>query len=103
MSPVPASSWFSIALREPYIVLPQPQPQQSQIVITTADERHLEGIVTIILTKPTKVRSLRLRFVGIAKSSFFINTTQIAGAKPCMPYGKSNNSLICPPPTFFFF
>ncbi|KAF8961333.1 hypothetical protein BGZ52_012423, partial [Haplosporangium bisporale] len=91
MSPVPVSSWFSIALREPYIVLPQPQqpqpqPQQPQIVITTADERHLEGTVTIILTKPTKVRSLRLRFVGIAKSSFFINTTQIAGAKPCAPY-----------------
>ncbi|KAF9209246.1 hypothetical protein BGZ59_010211 [Podila verticillata] len=95
MSPVPVSSWFSIALREPYIVLPQPQqpqpqPQQPQIVITTADERHLEGTVTIILTKPTKVRSLRLRFVGIAKSSFFINTTQIAGAKPCAPYDRYN-------------
>ncbi|KAG0360178.1 hypothetical protein BG005_011323 [Podila minutissima] len=90
MSPILGPDWFSIALKEPYIVLPQPHQPHSQIIITTADERLLEGTVTVTFTKPTKVRSLRLRFVGVAKSSFFINTTQIAGAKPCMPYDRYN-------------
>ncbi|KAG0038996.1 hypothetical protein BGZ82_010111 [Podila clonocystis] len=91
MSPILGSSWFSIALKEPYIVLPQQQQQpRSRIIIAIADERLLEGTVTVTFTKPTKVRSLRLRFVGIAKSSFFINTTQIAGAKPCAPFDRHN-------------
>ncbi|KAG0017744.1 hypothetical protein BGZ81_010543 [Podila clonocystis] len=90
MSPILGSSWFSIALKEPYIVLPQQQQPRSRIIIATANERLLEGTVTVTFTKPTKVRSLRLRFVGIAKSSFFINTTQIAGAKPCTPYDRFN-------------
>ncbi|KAG0089076.1 hypothetical protein BGZ92_005330 [Podila epicladia] len=90
MSPILGPGWFSVALKEPYIVLPQPQQPHSQIIITTADERLLEGTVTVKFTKPTKVRSLRLRFVGVAKSSFFINTTQIAGAKPCIPYDRHN-------------
>ncbi|KAF9321884.1 hypothetical protein BG003_010140 [Podila horticola] len=68
MSPILGSSWFSIALKEPYIVLPQPQHAHSQIIITTADERHLEGTVTVTFTKPTK----------------------IAGAKPCLPYDRYN-------------
>lgn len=87
-----SDSWFFISLNDPFTILPEPpasiimgtEPQ----VEPAPQQSSVDGTVTIRLTKPTKVKSLSLSFTGVAKTSFFFDSSSISGAQPCIPYGK---------------
>ena len=85
-----SDSWFTISLNEPYIVIPDP-PSISVSSATgrpNSQQKHLDGTVVIRLAKPTKVKSLSLTFSGIARTSFYFDSSSIPGAKSCVPCGK---------------
>ncbi|KAG0371034.1 hypothetical protein BC939DRAFT_437531 [Gamsiella multidivaricata] len=82
-----SDGWFSVSLDEPYILTPDPSPSSLEPVSVPHQVR-LNGAIILRLTKPTKVKSLSLTFSGHARTTFFFDSSNIPGAKPCVSIDK---------------
>ncbi|KAF8927748.1 hypothetical protein BGZ58_010145 [Dissophora ornata] len=77
--------WLTISLKEPYLFVGTPQSLEAQCLI--------EGSITVTVSKATKVRWLRLRLAGLARSAFSFDSSRIPAAKRCEPCGSAFHSV----------
>ncbi|KAF9136668.1 hypothetical protein BG015_003058 [Linnemannia schmuckeri] len=81
--------WFTIQLNDPYITIPDSSSSSSSnSTPSDAEQGLLTGTVLIRVSKPTKVKSLSLTFAGIARTTFYFDSSRIPGARTCVHSDK---------------
>ncbi|KAF9920956.1 hypothetical protein FBU30_009068 [Linnemannia zychae] len=87
------NDWFTIQLNDPYIIIPDANTISTSSSESRTDGR-LIGTVLIRVSKPTKVKSLTLAFTGIARTTFYFDSSKIPGARTCVASDKHQYECI---------
>ncbi|OAQ31046.1 hypothetical protein K457DRAFT_136332 [Linnemannia elongata AG-77] len=83
--------WFTIQLNDPYITIPDSSSSSSSSsnsTLSDGEQGLLTGTVLIRVSKPTKVKSLSLTFAGVARTTFYFDSSRIPGARTCVHSDK---------------